>query len=359
MKISVPKPRKTSSGKSFIQLRITQDDGKRKSIPVTADNDDLCIAKAMAIREGLLKVKNNPLVRTLGEAYDSYIEENQEDWSASTVAGYRRLRKNTFQSIMDRPLSSLSNQAINREIKKMDRAGLSYKYIVNAVGLLRPVLKDYYKDFELEIELPKKKKKKASAPMPNGEDIAELMRISKGTEVELPILMAVWMGMRMSEIRGAIWSDIKNGRLHIQQVIVDDYDGNPVEQDTTKTESGDRWVPIPQYIMNLIPENLAPEDHLVTLSGQAIYKRYIRLLEKAGLPHFRFHDLRHANAAVMIALGIDSRYAQERNGWASDYMYKQVYGYVMSEKMQAESIRIDNYFDAIASGLANKVANKN
>ena len=46
----------------------------------------------------------------------------------------------------------------------------------------------------------------------------------------------------------------------------------------------------------------------------------------------------------MLRLGVDSRYAQERNGWASDRMYKQVYGYTMDDRMKDIAASIDNYF---------------
>lgn len=46
----------------------------------------------------------------------------------------------------------------------------------------------------------------------------------------------------------------------------------------------------------------------------------------------------------MVRLGVDSKYAQERNGWASDRMYKQVYAYAMSDQMAAINESIDGYF---------------
>ena len=101
---------------------------------------------------------------------------------------------------------------------------------------------------------------------------------------------------------------------------------------------------LPPEILALIKAQGRGEGYIVELSGQAIYKRFPRALEKAGIEHCRFHDLRHANAAVMVRLGIDSRYAQERNGWASDRMYKQVYSYTMGDKMSEISASIDAYF---------------
>ena len=46
----------------------------------------------------------------------------------------------------------------------------------------------------------------------------------------------------------------------------------------------------------------------------------------------------------MVRLGVDSKYAQERNGWASDRMYKQTYAYVMADQMDEVDKSIDGYF---------------
>ena len=48
--VYIPEPRLLPSGKAFIQLRI---DGQ--SIAITEDTPDLCRAKAMAVKTGLIK----------------------------------------------------------------------------------------------------------------------------------------------------------------------------------------------------------------------------------------------------------------------------------------------------------------
>jgi hypothetical protein len=37
------------------------------------------------------------------------------------------------------------------------------------------------------------------------------------------------------------------------------------------------------------------------------------------LPHTRFHDLRHLNAAVMLKLSVPDKYALERGGWSTSH----------------------------------------
>jgi integrase len=245
---------------------------------------------------------------------------------------------------MDMKVRAITNQHIQREIGAMSRQGKAPKYTANAVGLLRPVLAMVSPDFVLDVNTPQKRK--PNLRMLSEEEITLLMSAAVGNPAELPIMMALWMGMRISEIRGAKYKDIsyRNGAsyLHICRAIVDDENGKGVAKGA-KSYAGDRTIRIPEYIMRLIGDG-NPDDHIVSLTGQAIYKRYSRLLEKAGIPHCRFHDLRRANAAAMLMLDVDSKYAQERNGWASDYMYKQVYGYVMQGKMDAVSSAIDSYF---------------
>ena len=341
--MKVPKARRLPSGSWFVQLRINGE-----SISITRDTEKAAVAEAMAYKAGIMKAKKAPSKMTLGEACDAYIAAGTL-LSPSTVAGYKRLRKNTFQGIMGKQLSALNNDLINKEVQRMLKEGKSWKYITNAVGLIRPVLKEYHKDFDLVIKAPTNKKAKSKEKakskklsLPTDQEIQAILTAAKGTSVELPILMGIWLGMRMSEIRGLRFGDIQGNQMHICNVIVDDENGNPVEKDT-KTDAGDRWIEVPDYILSLIPDG-EPEEKIVKLSGQAIYKRYSRLLEKNGIRHFRFHDLRCANAAAMIRLGIDSKYAMEHNGWSTEHMYKQVYGYIMAEKLSEESARVDAYF---------------
>lgn len=333
--MKIPKARKMSSGNYFIRLRI---DGQ--CINITRPTEKEAIAEAMAIKAGILRENNAPHRISLARAYERYIESKEGSISPSTLAGYKRLSRNTFQGLMGKQLAAITTEAIQREISTMRREGKSPKYIANASGLLSSVLRMFAPDFKYSVTLPQKEK--PDLRMPSDKEIADIIDAVRGTSIELPVLMAMWMGMRMSEIRGAQFGDIRNGKLHIQRAVVDDVDGKPVIK-TTKTTAGDRWVSIPAYIAELIPSG-NPTDHIVTASGQAIYKKFSRVLERAGIQHMRFHDLRHINAAVMVRLGVDSKYAQERNGWASDRMYRQVYAYVMEDKMSETDAAIDSYF---------------
>lgn len=339
--IKVPAPKQLPSGSWTIFLRA-------EAQSVTEPTRELCLARARAIRAGFLEAKAERKAKgmTLGQAYQAYIDARAGVISPSTVRGYRGLARNTFQKLMPLPLDRVTAEAVQREVSAMARAGSSRKSIANAVGLLTAVMRAYARETRIEVRLPQKEK---AEPRKIEEfEIQQIYDAVRGTEIELPVLMGLWLGMRMSEIRGARFEDVKNHKLHICRAIVEDENGHAVAK-PPKTFSGDRWVDLPPEIEALIRAQRRGEGEIVTMSGQAIYKRFSRLLGKNGIEHCRFHDLRHANAAIMVKLGIDSRYAQERNGWASDRMYKQVYAYTVKSGTDAAADRINAYFtDAFA-----------
>lgn len=334
---AAPAARQLPSGAWTCRVRVGGQD-----ISVTRPTKAEAQAEAMAVKHGLKAPDTPRVTMTLAEAYAAYLTSREGVLSPSTVAGYKRLERNTFQRLMPMQLSSITSELIQREISAMVREGKSPKYVANAEGLLSSVLKQAMPEKQFSLRLPPKRK--PNLRQPDDKEIGAIMAAFRGSAVELPVLMALWMGMRLSEILGARHEDIDGGKLRICRAVVLDENNQPAEKDSAKTYAGDRWVSVPGYIAQLIAATGRDSGPLVTFSGAAIYKRFVRTLDQAGIPRCRFHDLRHINAAVMVRLGVDSKYAQERNGWASDRMYKQVYAYAMSDQMAAINASIDGYF---------------
>lgn len=336
-KDAAPAARQLPSGTWTCRVRVGGQD-----VSVTRPTKAEAQAEAMAIKYGLKAPDTPRVTMTLAEAYAAYLTSRESVLSPSTVAGYKRLERNTFQRLMPMQLSAITSELIQREIAAMVREKKSPKYVANAEGLLSSVLKQAMPEKQFSLRLPPKRK--PNLRQPDDKEIGAIMAAFRGSAVELPVLMALWMGMRLSEILGARHEDIDGGKLHICRAVVLDENNQPVEKDSAKTYAGDRWVSVPGYIAQLIAATGRDSGPLVAFSGAAIYKRFVRTLDQAGIPRCRFHDLRHINAAVMVRLGVDSKYAQERNGWASDRMYKQVYAYAMSDQMAAINKSIDGYF---------------
>ncbi|MBQ9081996.1 MAG: site-specific integrase [Clostridia bacterium] len=331
--------KKLPSGQWRVLLYVGKDDeGKRKYKSFTAPTKKE--AEYMAAEYNISEKKPTiPVNMTVGQLIDQYIESKSNILSPTSIQGYRQIRRMRLQPLMDKVATKLLaadvQDAINTDAKR-----LSPKSIADAYGLFVSALRAQSIRADWRITLPKRQKKFREMPTP--ETIFQLVH---GTDIELPCLLAMWLGLRMSEVRGIKHGDIRNEILTIHSTIVD-VDGVAIEKDATKTYDSTRRLRVPQYILNLIAPGPA-DDHVVQLSGQAIYKRFIRLQEAAEMEPIRFHDLRHLNASVMVALNIPDRYAMERGGWSTNKTLQSVYQHTFSIERQRVDDIVDNYFSAI------------
>jgi integrase len=75
-----------------------------------------------------------------------------------------------------------------------------------------------------------------------------------------------------------------------------------------------------------------------------------KLLQEAGLPVIRFHDLRHSAATILLAMGVNAKVIQERLGHSHISITLGVYGHV-TESMQLEAItKLDDQFKRSKGG---------
>ncbi len=294
---------------------------------------------------------------TVGEAIDGYMASKDGILSPTTIEGYKKIRKNNIQTLMPINLRDLNKEiiqkAINQEAKKIStRTGkpLSAKSIANIHGLLSAALDFYYPDLILKTALPAKEKKIVELPA-----VEDVINAVIRTEIELPCLLAIWMSYSMSEVRGIKVSAIdESGYISIKDVIVD-VDGKPVSKSKTKAFARTRKSKLPEYLFNLIKsqetykraKETGIDEYLIALSGKGIYNRFLTIQKANGLPHTRFHDLRHMNASVMLQLNIPDKYAMERGGWITSHTLKKVYQHTFSDERKVIDDRIDSYFEKI------------
>ena len=237
-------------------------------------------------------------------------------------------------------LGDLTQEKVQRWVNSLSK-DKSPKTVANAHGLLSAVLGEYRPSLTLRTTLPQKIK--PAIQIPSEAEIKAILTAAKGTKYELPIILAVWLGLRQSEILGLTWDCMDGDTIHIRQAIVMGEKG-PVEKGT-KTYSGTRDIHLPDYIKNLLADTPHHGNHIIQMSGKAIYSGFSRICEKAGVPHFRFHDLRHTNASVMLASGIPDKYNMKRMGHATNNMLKTTYQHTIKEKEAEYDKLIDSYFE--------------
>ena len=68
------------------------------------------------------------------------------------------------------------------------------------------------------------------------------------------------------------------------------------------------------------------------------------MLNKADLPHMRFHDLRHSAATILMAAGVHPKVVQERLGHSTIAMTMDIYSHVLPSMQQDVADKIDDMF---------------
>lgn len=279
--------------------------------------------------------------KTVGECVDEYIALKENILSPTTIAEYKRCKKGELISICDMYISDLTANDVQELVNKLALTKKP-KTVRNAHGLLASVLNVYQPDLRLRTTLPKAQKKIKELP-----PVERIIDAIIGSDIELPCMLAMWCSLRMSEVRGAKKSDIKNGVLtiHRTKLLVE---GHDVIREATKTYESTRSITLPQYILDLIDKVPDDQEFLTMFSENRIFVKLQRLMDAAEIEeHVSFHDLRHMNASIMLALGIPDKYAMERGGWSSPNVMKSVYQHTFSAERKAADAKIDNFFSAI------------
>lgn len=83
------------------------------------------------------------------------------------------------------------------------------------------------------------------------------------------------------------------------------------------------------------------------LTQTKVWKEFQKILMKAGLQHFRVHDLRHTFAVNSIKAGDDVKTIQENMGHYSAAFTLDKYGHVVDEMRKASSDRMQKLIESM------------
>lgn len=180
----------------------------------------------------------------------------------------------------------------------------------------------------------------------------------KGGNFYIPVLLALYGGMRRQEVAALRWSDIdfKRNTITITQAHVQTMEGLRIEKDP-KSETSRRTISMPAFVMRVLSETPKRSEYVcVSRDGkpfalqsyaQAV-TRLIQGINKARegtktppMPLANFHDLRHTHAGYLIRLGMHPKVISERLGHASIKITMDTYGYLMAGLQESVAHAID------------------
>ncbi|MBD0253312.1 MAG: site-specific integrase [Rubrobacter sp.] len=293
--------------------------------------------------------------RTEGIDYDDQnmtVGEYLEVWLKSSVRGSVR------QSTYDRDTSLVNNHlppALGGiKLKKLSAAhvqgfyrdrldhGLSPSTVHKMHAILHKALSQALQWHMVprnvtEAVSPPRPAPKEMRPL-TSEEARRLLQEARGNRLEALYVLAVTTGMRQGELLALRWQDvhIENGVLSVRRTLT--RNGGGIEMGEPKTKKSRRSIRLTPRAVEALESHLERqlrdrgilgdryEDRgllFTTGTGGPInpsnlrQKSFARLLKEAGLPHIRFHDLRHTCATLLFAQGTHPKYVQELLGHAT------------------------------------------
>lgn len=304
------------------RTRITVNrDGERKVVSVTAPTK-----AEVARRADLMKGKSWVLM-TVEEACERFLELRGPELSPSTLRGYKftmqMIRKDVIGAVR---LEKLNTAMIQKWVNAMD---LSKKTKKNHLGFLLSALRFNEVDKVFRVRIADEMKEELYTP--TIDEVNTLLQMAEG-ELYLAICFACF-GLRRGEIIALRGEDIDKKRMvvKVNKAYAKTFSGEYVLK-SPKTRKSIREVEIPYQIAKMVPDKGA----IFHTSPDAITNQFARLVKKAGLPHFRFHDLRSFSASVSLVLGSSKASVKASHGWETDRMLDTRYDRPMRDLLEKD-----------------------
>jgi integrase len=285
--------------------------------------------------------------KTLLEAIDDYVESKSNVLSPSSLMGYAIMKRNSFHSIENVKICNLTEIHIQKWANE-NAKHYSAKSIRNQVGLLSAVLKQNKVHIDFS-DISLKPMQKTDYIVPDVEQCAKIIDIVRGTEIEIQVLLALMLGLRQSEIAGLKWTNYNGKTLLVKGAIVPNAEHKWVEKPTNKSYSSTRELDVPTYLKEILDKakETSNGEYISKFKPPAVLKRFKRLCRVNGLPEFKMHSLRHANASMMLLQGVSDKYAMERLGQSTPNMIKNVYQHTFKSEQSKVSEKMDDFFTDI------------
>ena len=191
----------------------------------------------------------------------------------------------------------------------------------------------------------------------NEQEIDKLIQAAKGTDMEVPVMLTLSLGLRRGELIALRWEnvDLSKGIIHICENRVDGLDGKVVTK-APKSQAGIRDLPLSPSLISMLKKHKIEfskkqlkyavgynnDDFVICQHNGNPYKpfsftkKFRTLLKQNNLRHIRFHDLRHTNASIMLSQGISPKVAQQRLGHSDFSTTMNIYSHVM-KSMEIEA----------------------
>ena len=350
-KVKKKKPGQLSSGKYRKQVVVGQDENGKRIVKSFTANTLWEAEKLAAEYKEKYGIGCEGGDMSVYSAVKAFIDSRRDIIAPSTLYGYETILNNRLQDIMTKKISELKILDVQAAVNADHRdKHSSHKTLKSALSLINSALVVQGFDYHLtrRITIPAPKAKKPDLPT-----AAEVIKAIKGTEFELPCMLAMWLSLRVSEVRGLKYSDISRDGSYITVCGSRVYLGgeNDVKRDVNKTAASNRTIKLPKYLYDMImaQPHSSDEDYIVNMTYNQVSQNFRRYMARQGIK-ITFHQLRHLFATTASDLGVLDGYIQKLGGWSSDSILKTIYTHTTTDSEEKYQKTIDDHFIKLLEG---------
>ena len=309
---------------------ISLERGRRKSFygATRGEVSRKLTAAKVALESGLL-------VATEKETVESYLRRWLSDAAgptvrATTFEGYERMiRLHINPEVGTIRIARLTPQALSRLYRTLLDRGLAPKTVRLVHALLHRALRQAVRwrivavNVADAVDAPRAGRPEFRTLSP--EEASRLMEAARPDRFHGLFVLAIASGMREAELLGLRWSDLdfEHSSLSVRQQAMR-VKGRWLFTEP-KTSKGRRVISLPPFAVEALHQHRVRhaeerlrmgrvwEDHDLVFPNRAgrpvekqnlLRRHFWPLLERAGLPHMRFHDLRHTAATLLLSEGV-------------------------------------------------------
>ena len=309
------------------------------------------LTKALADRDSGFVFDSGSL--TLSEYMDKWLKAIQGTISVGSWKQYETIVRLHIKPALGKlklaRVSALHIQTLYRD--KLD-SGLSPRRVIYIHVTLHKALKQAVRWSLLPrnvtdaVEPPRIKKNEIS-PL-NEEQVRKLLESARGDKLEALYILAITTGMRQGEILGLQWKDIDigSGIVRVNRTIFNGVVSPP------KTAKSRRSIKLSKSALTALKNHGVTSEWVFSTrygkpidSHNLIKQSWRPLLKKAGLPHRRFHDLRHTCATLLLSRGVHPKIVQELLGHSSISITLDTYSHVLPNMQEKVVEAMEDIFE--------------
>ena len=300
--------------------------------------------------ENVAKIKVRP---SSHQTYRGYIDHH-----ITPNIGDLPLEKLTTMDLQKLYRKLLNKGRVDRVEAKQQPKGLSAKTVRNINQVISSAM-----DFAVAqkiipenpckaVVLPKVEHKEMQT-IP-AEQLQAFLQETKTTGVYEMYYIEQATGLRRGELLGLKWTDIdwENGIIKVRRQIAR-VDGQIVEA-PLKTKNSYRTVTISQQAIEVLKqqkeknndEYVFPSPNGGPISPDSVNTMLKRVLERAGIPKVRFHDLRHTFATIALQNGVDIKTVSGMLGHFSAGFTLDTYAHVTTAAQKEAADTMGNVLNA-------------